>query len=111
MKHLSYNLARSGLALGMLLVSLSVAGPAYAHDNLGGDEMSMAVTIFLAGMVTIVGAALAMWWAYRSGQFNNVEGPKYTMLENAPDLDNLPIEPESAGNYAPRAGGHHAPSR
>lgn len=81
---------RALLALGLLLVLGSVAGPAHAHDNLGGDEMSMAIAIFLAGMVTMAGAALALVWAVRTGQFSNVEQAKYTMLDNADDLDDLP---------------------
>ena len=93
-----YGIARLGLALGLLLLLISVSAPAYAHDNLGGDEMSMALVIFLAGMVTMVGASLAMWWAYRAGQFSNVEEAKYRMLDNAPDLDLLPVHPWSAGD-------------
>ncbi len=98
-----YGTARLGLALGVLLVLISAGAPVYAHDNLGGDEMSMALTIFLAGMVTMVGAAVAMWWAYRSGQFSNVEEAKYRMLEDAPDLDTLPIHPLSVGNPSQRS--------
>jgi len=97
-----YRLARLGLAGGVLLLLMSLGTPAYAHDNLGGDEMSMALVIFLAGMVTMVGAALGMWWAYRTGQFSNVEEAKYRMLDDAPDLDLLPVHPLSAGNPAPR---------
>ncbi|MDQ2806138.1 MAG: cbb3-type cytochrome oxidase assembly protein CcoS [Chloroflexota bacterium] len=97
-----YGAARLGLACGLLGVLMSLGAPAYAHDNLGGDEMSMALTIFLAGMVTMVGAALAMWWAYRAGQFSNIEEAKYRMLDDAPDLDLLPVHPWSAGNPTKR---------
>ena len=78
------------LALGVFLVLGSAAPPALAHDNLGGDEMSMAIAIFLAGMVTIAGAALALVWAIRTGQFSDIESVKYSMLDSADDLESLP---------------------
>ncbi len=83
-------LARLLLGAGILLLLVSVAPPALAHDNLGGDEMSMAIAIFFAGVVTIAGAALAIVWAVRTGQFSDVESVKYRMLEDAEDLDDLP---------------------
>ena len=63
----------------------------FGNDNLGGDELSMAYTILVVGMIAFAGAAVALVWAIRAGQFSNVEDPKYTMLENAPDLDDLPM--------------------
>ncbi|HMA38163.1 MAG TPA: cbb3-type cytochrome oxidase assembly protein [Chloroflexia bacterium] len=86
-------LARGLAAVGMFLLLLSNATPAAAHDNLGGDEMSMAIAIFIVGCMTIVGAALAILWGIKTGQFSDVERAKYTMLENADDLDDLPQPP------------------
>ncbi len=94
-------------SLGIFLLLSSVAAPAFAHDNLGGDEMSMAITIFIAGVITIVGAVLAGIWAWRNGQFNDVEQVKYTMLENADDLDDLPAGPGLV-RPARMQGGSHA---
>jgi hypothetical protein len=82
-------LAPLAAGVGTFLVLLSQATPAAAHDNLGGDEMSMAIAIFIAGCVLIAGASLAVLWAWRGGQFNNVEQAKYDMLKNAEDLDDL----------------------
>ncbi len=99
---------RRGLtSLGIFLLLGSVAAPAFAHDNLGGDEMSMAITIFIAGMITIVGALLAGIWAWKNGQFDDVEQVKYTMLENADDLDDLPVGP-GVPRPARVQGGSHA---
>jgi cbb3-type cytochrome oxidase maturation protein len=99
-----------GLAgLGVFLVLSSVATPALAHDNLGGDEMSMAIAIFIAGVVTISGAAFALLWAARCGQFNDVESAKYAMLANADDLDSLPGAP--APSPEPRPAPAPAPTR
>jgi len=82
-------LAPLATGVGTFLILLSQATPAAAHDNLGGDEMSMAIAIFIAGCVLIAGASLAVLWAWRGGQFNNVEQAKYDMLKNAEDLDDL----------------------
>src|SRR5689334_209689 len=99
-------LARVLAAAGVFLVLASYAAPASAHDNLGGDEFSMAIAIFIVGMALVIGAGLGILWAVRTGQFSDVERAKYTMLENADDLDDLPIVPP----VAPRRlqGGHHA---
>ncbi len=90
-------LVRSLGALGAFLIMCSLVPVASAHDNIGGDEMSMAMIIFIGGCITIVGAALAVLWAWKTGQFDNVEQAKYTMLENADDLDALPLFPPPAG--------------
>ncbi|HUS14230.1 MAG TPA: cbb3-type cytochrome oxidase assembly protein [Chloroflexia bacterium] len=103
-----YRVTHLALAAGLFLVLGSIASPAFAHDNLGGDELAMAMIIFTIGMTLVAGAALGVLWAFRSGQFNDVESAKYTMLENADDLDDLPI----VGSVAAPArlhGGRHAP--
>jgi nitrogen fixation-related uncharacterized protein len=87
-------LARALAAAGVWLVLTSVASPVFAHDNLGGDEFSMAYTIFIVGVVLVAGATLAVIWAARTGQFKDVERAKYDMLKNAEDLDDLPVYPE-----------------
>ena len=87
-------LARALTAAGLWLVLASAASPAFAHDNLGGDEFSMAYTIFIVGVVLVAGASLAVIWAVRTGQFKDVERAKYDMLKNADDLDDLPVYPE-----------------
>ncbi len=99
---------RGLLVCGVLLLGLSLAAPAAAHDNLGGDEMSMAIAIFIAGMVTVIGACLALVWAVRSGQFSNIEQAKYTMLEDADDLDALPEVAPPPRAPRPAQGGSHA---
>ena len=74
----------------------------------------MAIAIFLAGMVTVAGAAIALVWAIRTGQFSDVESAKYAMLDQADDLDSLPAAPDSHAAPRPPAaparlqGGSHA---
>ena len=82
-------LGRGGVVLGVLLAGGLLAGPAAAHDNLGGDEMSMAFWMFAFSMGIVMTGIFALWWAWRGGMFTNIEEPKYRMLEDAPDLDLL----------------------
>jgi hypothetical protein len=65
---------------------------ALAHDNLGGDELSMSGAM-LAGAIAVTAMALvAGIWAWRSGQFGNVEDSKYTMLDTADNYDAIMAE-------------------
>ena len=79
----------AGLAVAAVLVWAVLAQPTDAHDNLGGDELAMSYAMFAFAMAIAVTGALTILWAARTGQFRNVEEAKYTMLENAPDLDDL----------------------
>jgi len=101
-------LAQLAAGVGTFLVLLSQATPAAAHDNLGGDEMSMAIAIFVAGCVLIAGASLAVLWAWRGGQFSNVEQAKYDMLKNAEDLDDLLAFAAPEPPARPQGGSHAA---
>ena|SRR5690349_10201416 len=101
-------MAQVAAGAGTFLVLLSQATPAAAHDNLGGDEMSMAITIFITGCVLIVGASLAVLWAWRTGQFSNVEQAKYDMLKNAEDLDDLLAFAAPEPPARPQGGSHAA---
>ena len=81
---------RRGLLAVLLLAGLAVLAPsALAHDNLGGDELAMAFWMFAFALLIAVSGAWIAWFAVKTGQFSNVEAAKYTMLENAPDLDDL----------------------
>ncbi len=79
----------AGLAVAAVLVWAVLAQPTDAHDNLGGDELAMSYAMFAFAVAIAVTGALTILWAARSGQFHNIEEAKYTMLENAPDLDDL----------------------
>ncbi|MFL5733212.1 MAG: cbb3-type cytochrome oxidase assembly protein [Chloroflexia bacterium] len=78
-----------------ILVGLSgallIAAPsqAFAHDNLGGDELAVANWMLVAAMVVLVMGVLAGIWAARTGQFSNVEESKYRMLDTAEDFDRV----------------------
>lgn len=73
---------------------LLVAMPfqAFAHDNLGDDELAVSNWMLVAAMVTIVMGALMGLWAVKSGQFNNVEQSKFNMLDTAEDFDTIMAE-------------------
>ena len=69
--------------------------PAFAHDNLGGDELAAAGWMLVAALVVAAMGAAALVWAIRAGQFNNVEESKYTMLETADNYDAIMAEYEA----------------
>ncbi len=79
----------AGLAVAAVLVWAVLAQPTDAHDNLGGDELAMSYAMFAFSVAIAVTGGLTILWAVRTGQFHNIEEAKYTMLENAPDLDDL----------------------
>jgi cbb3-type cytochrome oxidase maturation protein len=83
-------LGRGGGVLGVALAMLALASPAFAHDNLGGDELAMAFWMFSFSVAIALTGGFCLWWAARTGQFRNIEEAKYRMLEDAPDLDDLP---------------------
>jgi nitrogen fixation-related uncharacterized protein len=96
-------LRRGGTAAVVSLALLAVARPALAHDNLGGDELSMAFWMFAFSVGIAMTGVFALYIAVRSGQFSQIEEAKYRILDNAPDLDDLaPAVPPAAPAPAPR---------
>jgi nitrogen fixation-related uncharacterized protein len=73
-----------GLGGFMLMIA---PGTAFAHDNLGGDELAVANWMLVGAMITIVLGILAGVWAIKSGQFSNIEQSKFSMLDTAEDYD------------------------
>lgn len=84
----------------MLMVA---PGTAFAHDNLGGDELAVANWMLVGAMITIVMGILAGVWAMRSGQFNNVEESKYSMLDTSEDFDVVMAEADERERAAKAA--------
>jgi nitrogen fixation-related uncharacterized protein len=84
---------KARMKLGRLLLVLGTGmavlapGTAFAHDNLGGDELAVANWMLIAALFVAMLGGLAMVWAAMSGQFRNVEDSKFTMLETAEDYD------------------------
>lgn len=76
-----------------LLVAMPVQ--AFAHDNVGDDELAVANWMLIAAFVAIVIGAFMGLWAYRTGQFSNVEESKYTMLDTAEDFDSIMDESDA----------------
>jgi nitrogen fixation-related uncharacterized protein len=77
---------RTLVGLGGLMLIIA-PGTAFAHDNLGGDELAVANWMLIGAMITIVLGVLAGLWAIRAGQFSNIEESKFTMLDTAEDYD------------------------
>ena len=78
-----------GVGAFMLVAAPS---PAFAHDNLGGDELAAANWMLLGALVTILMGVVAGYWAIRAGQFSNVEESKYKMLDASEDFDAIMAE-------------------
>lgn len=78
---------------GFLLVSMPSV--ALAHENVGEDELAVANWMLIAAFVTIVLGAFMGLWAYKSGQFRNVEESKYNMLDTAEDFDSIMAESDT----------------
>jgi cbb3-type cytochrome oxidase maturation protein len=96
---------------GALLVA--APSPALAHENVGGDELAAANWMLVGAMVTIIMGLIAGFWAWRSGQFTNIEESKYRMLEIADDYDAIMAEAahrETRPNEASRATAPQTPS-
>lgn len=83
---LKFRTARILLTLGMCMIALA-PGTALAHDNLGGDELAMSSLMLTGAVVVAAMAALALIWAARAGQFNNIEESKFSMLRTADEYD------------------------
>ena len=80
--------------LGTGAAALAPTG-AFAHDNLGGDELAVANWMLIAAVFVALLGALAMIWAAMSGQFSNIEDSKYTMLDTAEDFDAIMAEADA----------------
>jgi cbb3-type cytochrome oxidase maturation protein len=97
---------RPARALFVLALFLAIWGPlpAFAHENLGDDELAVANWMLIAAFVVAVMGAVALLWAARSGQFSNIEESKYRMLETADEYDALvgAAPPPSEAAAAPR---------
>ena len=87
-------LMRALIILGGALL-LAAPSAALAHDELGGDELAAANWMLIAAMVTIVMGLVAAIWAWRSGQFSNIEESKYNMLRTSEDYDAVLAEADA----------------
>src|SRR4051794_13009962 len=84
-------LMRLLVGAGGLMLTMA-PGTAFAHDNLGGDELAVANWMLVGAMVTVVIGLMWGLWAIRSGQFSNIEESKFTMLDNSEDFDAVMAE-------------------
>ena len=88
-------------AAGILLAL--VPASAFAHDNVGGDELAAANWMLVGAILTIVLGLIWGVWAVRAGQFSNVEESKYRMLELAEDFDAIMAEADARERAAREA--------
>src|SRR3954468_10353746 len=94
MKKARLRLGRSLILLsGAILIMIPSA--AYAHDGVGGDELATAGWMLIAAIAVALGGALAMIWAFKVGQFSEIEESKYSMLETAEDFDAIMAEADA----------------
>lgn len=63
----------------------------------GDIEGAFAITPILNYLLASLGFICLFAWAILSGMFRDIEGPKWTMLENEALLDREPARPPSAG--------------
>jgi hydrogenase/urease accessory protein HupE len=70
----------SVLSIGLLVV---IGGTALAHDGVGGDEYASADIMWIFMVAFIVMTSILMFMSWRNGEFNDPEGIKITMLQNA----------------------------
>lgn len=82
------------IGAGGTLLALS-PGMASAHDALGGDELAVANWMLIGAMVTVAIGLLAAIWGFKTGQFNNIEESKYSMIDTAEDFDAIMAEADA----------------
>lgn len=89
----TFRTARLLLLTGTMMFAL-IPGAALAHDNIGGDELSMSGAMLVGAIAVTVMALVAGIWAWRAGQFSNVEDSKFSMLDTADNYDVVMAEAE-----------------
>ena len=77
------------------LLLLAVPTVASAHDAIGDDELAVANWMLVGAMFSVVLGLLFGYWAFRSGQFSNVEDSKFTMLDMAEDYEAIMSESDA----------------
>lgn len=82
----------SALAACLLLAVPTIAS---AHENVGDDELAVSNWMLVGAMFTIVMGLFMGYWAFRSGQFSNVEESKFTMLDTAEDYEAIMAESDA----------------
>jgi nitrogen fixation-related uncharacterized protein len=79
-------------AIGFAAIGLLIASPAYAHDAVAGEELAGAQEILIVSMILLIIGLVICFYAWRHGQFTDIEEPKYTMLRSESELDYACIE-------------------
>jgi nitrogen fixation-related uncharacterized protein len=91
-KHLRLMKLCWGVAALLVLALPTIAS---AHDAIGDDELAVANWMLVGAMFSVVLGLLFGYWAFRSGQFSNVEESKFTMLDTAEDYEAIMSESDA----------------
>ena len=59
----------------------------FAYSFVGDQSLHVAIVPVLTYLIVAAGFACLFFWAYLTGQFKNVEAPKYRMLEMQDEID------------------------
>jgi nitrogen fixation-related uncharacterized protein len=94
--------AKWAIIMGSLAL-LVAPSPAFAHDNVGGDELAVANWMLISALVVAAMGIVAIIWAVRAGQFTNVEASKYSMIELSDDYDAVMAQAEARERAAKEA--------
>jgi hypothetical protein len=81
-----------GVSAFLLLAMPTLAS---AHDAIGDDELAVANWMLVGAMFSVVLGLLFGYWAFRSGQFSNVEESKFKMLDMAEDYEAIMSESDA----------------
>ena len=64
---------------------------------LGDHPMNFSILPVMTYLIVAAGYLCLFMWAYLTGQFKNIEGPKYRMLEMQQEIDAAEAEAASQG--------------
>lgn len=73
-------LVTTGTAFGFKLIE-------FVYSFTGDQPLRFAILPVLTYLIVAAGFACLFFWAYLTGQFKNVEAPKYRMLELQDEID------------------------
>lgn len=81
-------------AVGAFLM-VAMPSVASAHDALGGDELAVANWMLIGALAASAVGGIMGVWAFRSGQLNNIEESKFTMIDSSEDFDAIMAESDA----------------
>lgn len=88
-------------AFGTFMVVVAAGGFLFKlyeffHAFLGDHPMNFSLIPVMTYLIVAAGFGCLFMWAYLSGQYKNIEGPKYRMLEMQQEIDEAEREAAKA---------------